>query len=127
MLLLCRLWPLGVVPAAFAAFLVWNGGVVLGDRAAHAPVKHCMQPLYFALFSAGVAAPIILAPSVYVHDYIALPCISASEVWILSYTNTKFICFTGLLTAAEIGSERSAVGPMQSPSFPQQFYWLSVM
>ena len=77
-LLLRSLWPLGVVPAAFAAFLVWNGGVVLGDRAAHAPVKHCMQPLYFALFAAGAAAPIILAPSVYVPDSIALPCISAS-------------------------------------------------
>ena len=102
-LLLRSLWPLGVVPAAFAAFLVWNGGVVLGDRAAHAPVKHCMQPLYFALFAAGAAAPIILAPSVYVPDSIALPCISASDVWMLPNSGTEYIYFAGLLAAAEIG------------------------
>lgn len=46
-----------LVPVCFAAFVVWNGGIVLGDKAAHAPVKHLMQPLYFALFAAAALAP----------------------------------------------------------------------
>ena len=46
-----RLWPLAAVPAAFALFVLRNGGVVVGDRSAHAPVKHLMQPLYFLGFS----------------------------------------------------------------------------
>ena len=52
-----RLALLAAVPAAFAAFVAWNGGVVVGDRAAHAPVKHLVQPLYFAAFTAAALAP----------------------------------------------------------------------
>ena len=55
--LLSDLWALILVPLLFAAFVIWNGGIVLGDKAAHAPVKHFMQPLYFALFAAGALSP----------------------------------------------------------------------
>ena len=58
-----RLWPLAAVPAAFAAFVVRNGGVVVGDRSAHAPVKHLMQPLYFVGFAALALAPVLLRPA----------------------------------------------------------------
>ena len=58
-----RLWALMMVPAAFTVFLVCNGGVVLGDRAAHTPVKHLMQPLYFSMFSAGALLPVFFTPS----------------------------------------------------------------
>ncbi len=58
-----RLWPLAAVPAAFAAFVVHNGGVVVGDRSAHVPVKHLMQPLYFFGFSALALAPVLLRPA----------------------------------------------------------------
>lgn len=49
--LLRRLWPLAAVPTAFAAFAVANGGIVVGDKAAHAPARHLVQPLYFAVFA----------------------------------------------------------------------------
>jgi alpha-1,2-glucosyltransferase len=49
--LLTRLWPLAAVPAAFAAFAVVNGGIVVGDKAAHAPARHLVQPLYFAAYA----------------------------------------------------------------------------
>ena len=58
-----RLWPLAAVPAAFAVFVLHNGGVVVGDRSAHVPVKHLMHPLYFFAFSALALAPVLLRPS----------------------------------------------------------------
>ena len=60
--LLSDLWPVLLVPVCFAAFVVWNGGIVIGDKAAHAPVKHLMQPLYFALFTAAALGPFHFSP-----------------------------------------------------------------
>ena len=37
--LAARLWSLALVPAGFAAFVVANGGVVVGDRANHSRAK----------------------------------------------------------------------------------------
>ena len=34
-----------------------NGGVVIGDRTAHAPVLHFPQLMYFAVFTFGLLAP----------------------------------------------------------------------
>ena len=60
--LLSDLWALALVPVLFAAFVVWNGGIVLGDKAAHAPVVHLMQPLYFVLFTAVALGPFHFSP-----------------------------------------------------------------
>ena len=60
--LLMDMWPLLLVPIAFVVFVVQNGGIVLGDKAAHAPVRHLVQPLYFCLFSATALAPFHFAP-----------------------------------------------------------------
>lgn len=51
--LLRRFGPLLAIPAAFIGFVAVNGGIAVGDRAAHRPVAHVMQLLYFALFTAG--------------------------------------------------------------------------
>lgn len=61
--MLLRLWPLLAVPAAFATFAVANGGIVVGDREAHAPARHLAQPLYFAAFAAAALAPALLSPA----------------------------------------------------------------
>lgn len=53
-----QLWPLAAVVVAFGAFVVHNGGIVVGDKANHAPVRHLMQPLYFALYFTGALAPV---------------------------------------------------------------------
>lgn len=55
--LLRDLWSLALVPAAFAVFLVVNGGIVVGDRGNHTPVLHIMQLPYLLLFTAGALAP----------------------------------------------------------------------
>ncbi|KAG9062105.1 glucosyltransferase [Linnemannia hyalina] len=46
--------------AGFAAFVKWNGGIVLGDRSNHIPSMHVMQLFYFAVFSAGMSMFAIL-------------------------------------------------------------------
>ena len=61
--LLADLWALILVPLIFAAFVVWNGGIVLGDKTAHTPVKHLMQPLYFVLFTAVALASFHFSPA----------------------------------------------------------------
>jgi len=60
--LAAELWSLALVPAAFAAFMVVNGGVVVGDRAHHAPAAHWAQPLYALLFAAAAFAPVHFRP-----------------------------------------------------------------
>ena len=56
--LAARLWSTAAVLAAFAAFVCANGGIVVGDKANHAPVLHVMQLPYLALFCAGALAPV---------------------------------------------------------------------
>eukprot|EP00884_Botryococcus_braunii_P015445 jgi/Botrbrau1/2584/Bobra.145_1s0012.1 len=43
---------LASVPLAFAAFVVRNGGIVVGDKANHKASLHLVQLLYFAAFAA---------------------------------------------------------------------------
>lgn len=54
-----RLLPLCVVPSVFAAFVVVNGGVVVGDRSAHAPALHPMQLCYCAAWLVMSMGPLL--------------------------------------------------------------------
>jgi predicted anti-sigma-YlaC factor YlaD len=62
--LLGDFWLLLLLPVAFCAFVVVNGSITLGDKEAHAPSAHFMQPLYFGLFTLVNAALLLLQPSV---------------------------------------------------------------
>jgi alpha-1,2-glucosyltransferase len=53
-----------LLPVVFCIFVVINGGITLGDKAAHAPTSHLMQPLYFGLFTLIGAWPLLLQPVV---------------------------------------------------------------
>lgn len=53
-----------IVGAAFVAFLVYNGGIVLGDKTAHQACLHVPQLGYFLIFSAFSGAPFFLQPSI---------------------------------------------------------------
>lgn len=59
-LLVMRLWPMALVPAAFVAFVVYNKGIVVGDREAHKPVQHPAQLVYFAPYAVAMLAPALL-------------------------------------------------------------------
>lgn len=44
------------------AFVAWNGGIVLGDKANHVPVLHFPQVLYCIAFVAAFLSPLLLSP-----------------------------------------------------------------
>lgn len=60
LLLLTRLWPYILLLASFAGFLVWNGGVVLGDKSNHVATVHLMQMFYIWPFIAFFSAPLLI-------------------------------------------------------------------
>ncbi len=57
--LLAELWPLLLVPAGFVVFLVRNGGVTVGDKEAHQPVRHAAQLVYFVLYCLAWLWPVV--------------------------------------------------------------------
>eukprot|EP00897_Mesotaenium_endlicherianum_P001814 jgi/Mesen1/1660/ME000135S00650 len=73
--------PLVAVVAAFAAFVVHNGGIVVGAKDAHQVAPHWMQPLYLAAFTVLALAPLHLAPARVCHVIGgALTCLRAAPV-----------------------------------------------
>ncbi|EJD55635.1 glucosyltransferase, partial [Auricularia subglabra TFB-10046 SS5] len=53
--------PYAAVVAAFVGFVVWNGGIVLGDKSNHIPTLHVPQFYYFVAFSAILGWPILIS------------------------------------------------------------------
>ncbi|KAI0768618.1 glucosyltransferase [Trametes elegans] len=49
--------PYALVLAAFAGFVIWNGGIVLGDKANHVPAFHVPQLYYFVGFATAFGWP----------------------------------------------------------------------
>ncbi|KAM3368467.1 hypothetical protein ACQJBY_016782 [Aegilops geniculata] len=49
--------PFAIVLVAFGAFIIWNGGIVLGAKEAHVVSPHFAQLLYFGLVSATALLP----------------------------------------------------------------------
>ncbi|KAL8287636.1 hypothetical protein RQP46_003494 [Phenoliferia psychrophenolica] len=51
--------PVGLLSAAF---VLWNGGIVLGDKTNHVPTLHVPQLYYFFAFAGAFLAPVLLSP-----------------------------------------------------------------
>ncbi|KAH7391557.1 alpha-1,2 glucosyltransferase-like protein alg10 [Cadophora sp. MPI-SDFR-AT-0126] len=60
LLLVTRLWPYIGLLFSFVGFVIWNGGVVLGDKANHVATIHLPQMLYIWPFVAFFSAPLIV-------------------------------------------------------------------
>lgn len=58
--LLLDLWPQLSLMVSFAAFVVWNGGVVLGDKDNHIATIHLPQMLYIWPFIVFFSWPVLL-------------------------------------------------------------------
>lgn len=58
--LLFDLWPHLALLSSFAAFVVWNGGVVLGDKSNHVATIHLPQMLYIWPFILFFSWPVVL-------------------------------------------------------------------
>lgn len=54
------MYPYVLIGLSFLAFLIWNGGIVVGDREAHKPVLHIPQIFYFSSFTLLFAWPYML-------------------------------------------------------------------
>jgi alpha-1,2-glucosyltransferase len=53
-------WPYLATLLSFVAFVVWNGGVVLGDKDNHIAQIHLPQLLYFSAFTAFFSFPLLI-------------------------------------------------------------------
>ncbi|KXJ88317.1 DIE2/ALG10 family-domain-containing protein [Microdochium bolleyi] len=62
--ILQRIWPHLTVLAAFVGFVVWNGGVVLGDKSNHVATLHLAQMLYIWPLLVFFSAPLFILPVV---------------------------------------------------------------
>ncbi|KAG8981857.1 glucosyltransferase [Tulasnella sp. JGI-2019a] len=49
----------------FVGFIVWNGGIVLGDKSNHVPSTHVPQIFYFIAFATAFAWPALLSGKKY--------------------------------------------------------------
>ena len=89
--LLKCLWAYGFVVVIFAAFVVWNGGIVVGDRSQHKACLNFPQVFYLLLFTLAFSSSLFIFPQ----D-------------ILSYLKRlvsalkKPLCLTGLLLVAAV-------------------------
>ncbi|ROV99487.1 hypothetical protein VMCG_06398 [Cytospora schulzeri] len=57
-----QVWPHIFVMGLFVAFVLWNGGVVLGDKSNHVATIHLPQMLYIWPLFAFFSAPLLLLP-----------------------------------------------------------------
>ncbi|QPH17901.1 hypothetical protein C2857_002817 [Epichloe festucae Fl1] len=55
-----QIWPYISVLITFAGFVLWNGGVVLGDKSNHVATIHVAQMLYIWPFFAFFSLPLLL-------------------------------------------------------------------
>lgn len=53
-------WPYLLVAAGFAGFMVWNGGIVVGDRTSHEACLNFPQIFYFLSFTLLFSLPVTL-------------------------------------------------------------------
>lgn len=52
--------PYALILVAFGCFVVWNGGIVLGDKSNHIPSLHVPQLFYFVAFATVFGWPVLL-------------------------------------------------------------------
>lgn len=103
--ILRQVYPRLIVAGLFAGFVVWNGGVVLGDKSNHVATLHLAQMLYiwplFAFFSAPIFLPQALRLLQSIKGYVALkPTNEVSEATMKTqqpHPASKPLNYTGIL------------------------------
>lgn len=82
--LLLDLWPQIFLILTFAAFVVWNGGVVLGDKDNHIATIHLPQMLYIWPFIVFFSWPVLLPQLSHLSAFRRrLPRLSTTITWII--------------------------------------------
>ena len=57
-LIVTKSWEIIALLVSFATFVIWNGGVVIGDKSHHTLSLHLMQPIYLIAYIAAALAPL---------------------------------------------------------------------
>ncbi|TCD62042.1 glucosyltransferase [Steccherinum ochraceum] len=83
--------PYATVLVGFAAFVVWNGGIVLGDKSNHIPSFHIPQLYYFVGFSSVLGWPALITGRG------GLPSLIGA-VWARMFGNKRNMLATGLVS-----------------------------
>ncbi|KTW25592.1 hypothetical protein T552_03453 [Pneumocystis carinii B80] len=63
------IWPYIIVVFLFGVFLLYNGGVVLGDKTNHTIMIHLPQLFYFSIFTAFWGSPYLLTNRTITHFF----------------------------------------------------------
>ncbi|KAM0522561.1 hypothetical protein ACHAPE_002153 [Trichoderma viride] len=74
-----QIWPYVTVLAAFAGFVAWNGGVVLGDKSNHVATIHLPQTLYLWAFFGFFSLPLFVPYAILAIDAIRSVFISRKD------------------------------------------------
>ncbi|CZR62578.1 related to alpha-1,2 glucosyltransferase/transcriptional activator [Phialocephala subalpina] len=101
LILATRLWPYVALLTSFSAFVVWNGGVVLGDKENHVATIHLPQMLYIwplvAFFSLPLIIPVAFAFLQSLTKLLALPLFPK-----LFWKYVRVATYTGLALEATL-------------------------
>ncbi|OBZ79247.1 Dol-P-Glc:Glc(2)Man(9)GlcNAc(2)-PP-Dol alpha-1,2-glucosyltransferase [Grifola frondosa] len=84
--------PYSLVVTAFAAFVVWNGGIVLGDKSNHVPAFHVPQLYYFVGFATAFGWPALLSGEGGIRAL-------ARDVWARMFGSKRNILVTSVASA----------------------------
>ncbi|KAI0097773.1 DIE2/ALG10 family-domain-containing protein [Nemania sp. FL0031] len=100
------IWPHGIILATFAAFVAWNGGVVLGDKSNHVATLHLAQMLYiwpfFAFFSAPLFIPHLLNRASTVYRTFTSQARQQSLTGLLSHISLSHVVITALTSCSAL-------------------------
>ncbi|KAM3536278.1 hypothetical protein MY4038_000436 [Beauveria bassiana] len=84
-----QIWPYVAVLASFAAFVHWNGSVVLGDKSNHVATIHLAQMLYIWPFFAFFSLPLLIPSGLSFLDMIVSFFGTAADIAGVDDTATK--------------------------------------
>ncbi|TFB00467.1 Dol-P-Glc protein [Trichoderma ghanense] len=96
-----QIWPYIFVLGAFGGFVVWNGGVVLGDKSNHVATVHLPQMLYIWAFFAFFSLPLFLPYAILGMNVLLSP-------------------FTSQKNGADKRSDKTTATSPSKPAAPQQ-------
>ncbi|KHJ35914.1 putative glycosyltransferase family 59 protein [Erysiphe necator] len=108
-----RIWPYITILISFASFVLWNGGIVLGDKSNHVVLIHLPQMLYLWPFITFFSAPLIIPTATKVlynmkKFYLVIP---KSFRFYQSYTWTLFYTIAALTSSIIIVKYNTIIHP----------------
>lgn len=110
LVVLQRVWPFVAVLLGFVQFVVWNGGVVLGDKSNHVATVHAAQLLYLWPLLAFFSTPLFVTHVLY---YVGLAWDTVTgSIHVDKQPSEKTLAATPLTKAAFPDGKETYTGPV---------------